>query len=139
MYFYDLQHKKLNVHGAFGRIHYLGEQRWAGKKENGYYLLDSDGKRMSAELYTQINRYSEGIAACTDGQYWGYLDREGNELTDRVFGLAWDYRDQMARAAFQDGIAFIDTKQKLAFYPPRNTVDMRDFSEGLAPVQISQR
>lgn len=122
--------------GSYSNIIYLEESLWAGKADSGYILLGKDGNPISHNHYTQINKFSDGYAAYSKGDYWGYLDTAGNELTGEVFGLAWDYREGFARAAFKEGIAFIDRQQKLAFYPPAGSLDMRDFSEGLAAVQL---
>ncbi|HUR29863.1 MAG TPA: WG repeat-containing protein [Saprospiraceae bacterium] len=120
----------------YTNIIFLEENLWAGKLDSGYVLLDRDGNQMTTNYYKQINKFYEGIAAYSKADYWGYLDTTGQELTEGVFGLAWDYKEGLARAAFQDGIAFIDKNQKLAFYPPRGALDMRDFSEGFASVQM---
>lgn len=108
------------------------------QKEQGYFLLDAEGKKLSANQYTQLNHFKEGRAAYSRKDYWGYLDLDGNELTGDTFGLAWDFKEGLARAAFKDGIAFIDLEQKLAFYPPEGAMDIRDFSEGLAPIQLAR-
>lgn len=135
MYLLDLRNLASRS-STYPNILYLGLNMWAGKTDRGYMLLDSKGDPLSPNAYDQINRFSEGFAAYSKNQLWGYLDKEGNEITGDVFGLAWDYREGYARAAFKEGIAFIDKKQTLAFYPPARTMDMRDFSEGLAAVQI---
>ncbi len=121
---------------AFSNIIYLEENLWAGKVDSGYLILDKAGNPINAKTYNQINKFSEGFAAYSKDDFWGYLDTLGRELTGEVFGLAWDYKEGYARAAFRDGIAFIDYNQKLAFYPPNGSLDMRDFSEGLAAVKI---
>ncbi len=138
MYFFDLNEKTILTSPAWDNIFYLGDNRWAGKNETGFYLLDSKGEMLRRKAYTQINRYRDGLAACLIGEYWGYVDEHGLDVTEYVFGLAWDYKENFARAAFTDGIAFLNRQQQLAFYPPPGTIDMRDFSEGLAPVQISK-
>ena len=120
----------------YANIIYLEQDMWAGKTDSGYVLLNNEGARVSNQYYTQVNKYSEGFAAYSKEDYWGYLDTMGRELTGEVFGLAWDYREGFARAAFKEGIAFIDRHQKLAFYPPNGSLDMRDFSEHLAAVLI---
>jgi hypothetical protein len=124
---------------AFSHLMYLGEKRWAGKKEQGYQLLNAEGMALTNPSYDQLNKFSEGIAVFSRNEYWGYLDIHGKELTDAVFGLAWDYHEGFARAAFLDGIAYINQQQQLAFYPPAGTLDMRDFAEGLAPIQILKK
>lgn len=136
-YFFDLTAKAMKPHSTWVTATYLGEDRWAGKNELGFMLLDADGKPLSRKSYAQINRFFDGMAAYHKTTSWGYMDLSGVEQTIDVFGLAWDYKEGFARAAFADGIAFLDRNQKLAFYPPGGTIDMRDFSEGLAPLQVA--
>lgn len=120
----------------YANIIYLEQDLWAAKTDSGYVLLNHEGNRVNSNHYTQINKFSEDFAAYSKEDYWGYLDINGKELTGEVFGLAWDYREGFARAAFKEGIAFIDRHQKLAFYPPNGSMDMRDFSENLAAVLL---
>ncbi len=120
----------------YTNIIFLEENLWAGKTDSGYVLLNSAGIPLTENAYNQLNRFSDGFAAYSKGDYWGYINTKGEEVSAAVFGLAWDYRQGFARAAFKDGIAFIDKKQKLAFYPPAGSLDMRDFSEGRAAVMI---
>lgn len=138
MYFFDLAQQRILTESNWFNIIYLGDGRWAGKTQNGFLLLNEKGEILSRKSYAQINRFTEGMAVYYTGNHWGYMDMGGAQLTIDVFGLAWDYKEGFARADFADGIAFLDRKQRLAFYPPPGTVDMRDFSEGLAPVQISK-
>lgn len=137
-FFYDIAAKRISPSGNFVNIIYLGEQRWAGKEEYGYYLLNDAGKKMTATSYSQLNQFKDGIAVYGKDQAWGYLDLSGRELTGNVFLVAWDYKEKFARAAFEQGITFIDDQQRIAFYPPYGTMDMRDFSEGLAPVLVAK-
>jgi len=115
---------------------YLGENRWAGQTDNGFFLLDSSGQPISETVYDQINLFQDGIAVCSRASHWGYIDTTGRPLTPFIFGLAWDFKEGFARAAFPEGIAFINRTMEIPFYPPDRTTDMRDFSEGLAPVQM---
>lgn len=137
-FFYDIADKRISSDGKFFNIIYLGEHRWAGKQVHGYYLLNAEGKKMTATPYSQINQFKDGIAVYGKDQAWGYLDLSGRELTGNVFIVAWDYKEKFARAAFEQGITFIDDQQRIAFYPPPGTMDMRDFSEGLAPVLVAK-
>lgn len=117
-------------------IIYLEENLWAGKMDSGYVVLNKEGSVINPIPYNQVNKFSDGFAAYSKGNFWGYLDTSGSQVTDGIFGLAWDYKEGFARAAFKDGIAFIGRTQTLAFYPPAGSLDMRDFSEGLAAVLI---
>ncbi|MEP6646169.1 MAG: WG repeat-containing protein [Saprospiraceae bacterium] len=136
IYLYDLLQKKAGNALAFSDVIYLNNAMWLGKTKDGFVLIDRNGSPKSTMYYQQVNKYSEGLAAyCKDG-FWGYLDTSGKEKINNVFGIAWNYKDHFARASFSDGIAFIDSSQVLAFYPPTGTIEMRDFSEGLAAIQI---
>lgn len=124
--------------GDLTNLHPLGEGLWRAKRDERILLVRPPDSTVHPGPFDQVNTFSGGLAVFSRDGTWGYLDTTGREVTKPVFGLAWDYRDGFARAAFSDGIAFIDRRQRLAFYPPPGTVDMRDFSEGLAPVQISR-
>jgi hypothetical protein len=135
---YNLKKRNWQPDHGFIQLINLGESRWAAKGAGGYQLLDKDGLAVNDKYYSQLNRFSSGIAAFQRDEYWGYVTVDGVELMEPQFGLAWDFVGGMARAAFRDGIGFITSDMQLAFYPPENTTDMRDFSEGLAPVQIAK-
>lgn len=137
VFFMDLSDGKVLPGVGWLSIYYLGSHRWAAKNEQGYFVLNELGKKINNRSFTQINKYADGFAAIYTGEYWGYINLEGKEVTPDVFGLAWDFKNGFARAAFADGIGFLNRKLELAFYPPEATVDMRDFTEGLAPVQLS--
>jgi len=138
MYLFDLSKQAAIKPVVYTNIIYLEGSLWAGKSGEGYLLLDHEGQPVTSTAYNQINKFSDGLAAYSQGEFWGYMDKPGIERTGEVFGLAWDYKEGLARAAFKDGIAFIDQQQKLAFYPPKGSVDMRDFSEGMASVQMEK-
>ena len=136
MFLYSI-HEKKNVPGTgYDQLIYPGDQRWSAKYDGVYHLLDDEGKVMNDSIYSQINKFVNGVAVYHHDKFWGYLDSTGKELTKPIFGLAWDYADGFARAAFKDGLTFINKNQEIAFYPPEGTVDMRDFNEGFAPVQM---
>ncbi|HZV68139.1 MAG TPA: WG repeat-containing protein [Saprospiraceae bacterium] len=136
MYLFDLEKKARVPYTEYLNIIYLEHSLWGGKTKDGYILLNETGQPLSSNAYSQINKFSDGHAAFSKGEFWGYMDEKGTEKTSDVFGLAWDYKEGLARAAFKDGIGFIDLQQKLAFYPPEGSIDLRDFSEGMAAVQF---
>lgn len=136
MYLFDLKNQVSILQSRYSNIIYLEDSFWAGKSLEGYLLLDAEGHPLSSIAYQQINKFSHGLAAFSKSEFWGYLDEKGVEKISDVFGLAWDYKEGLARAAFKDGIAYIDESQKLAFYPPEGSIDLRDYAEGLAAVQF---
>ncbi|MEP6792792.1 MAG: WG repeat-containing protein, partial [Saprospiraceae bacterium] len=136
MYLFDLSNHTLTQPSSFSNIIYLEDYLWAGKTKEGYIVLNARGKPLSSIAYNQINKFSDGLAAFSKGDFWGYMDENGTEKISDVFGLAWDYKEGLARAAFKDGIGFIDDQQKLAFYPPEGSIDLRDYAEGMAAVRF---
>ena len=138
-FFLDLADGSLLPGSGWSNLFYLGERRWAGKNASGFFLLNSEGTKIGLKPFAQINRLVDGYAAYYNGSNWGYMDADGRERTPDVFALAWDFKDGFARAAFTEGIAFINRRLELAFYPPPGTIDMRDFAEGLAPVQVANQ
>ena len=136
MFFYDIVKYSSRKELTYKNLVYLGENRWAGKSDDGYKLMDQEENILNPHAFDQLNKFVDGIAVFNRGDAWGFVNNHGVELTEVIFVLAWDYKEGYARAAFTEVIAFIDKNQKLAFYPPVGTMDMRDFSEGLAPVQI---
>lgn len=116
----------------------LGNNRWSVRTNEGLALLWPPDQVIHPGPFTQLNRFANGYGVYGTEDGWGYLDSTGAERTGAVFGLAWDYREGFARAAFQEGIAFINRHQRLAFYPPPGAVELRDFQEGLAPVQLTR-
>ena len=137
MFFLDLSDGNIHKGPGWSGLIYLGEERWAAKNEKGFFFLDNTGTKINLKPFAQINKCVESICAFYTGEHWGFMDINGKELTPNVFGLAWDFKNGFARAAFNEGIAFINRKMELAFYPPPGTLDMKDFTEGLAPVQIA--
>ncbi len=136
MYLFDLSNQTSIYPTYYINIIYLEDYLWAGKTKEGYRLLDDKGQLLSSVVYNQINKFSDGLAAFSKGDYWGYIDEKGTERTSDVFGLAWDYKERFARVAFKNGIGFIDTQQKLAFYPPEGSTDLRDYAEGMAAIRF---
>ena len=127
MWLYAMDQKKYLPGIGYEQLIYLGEHLWSAKYNGGYHVLDDEGKEISDSIYSQINKFSDAAAAFHRDQYWGYLDTSGKEVTETIFGLAWDYSEGFARATFKDGLAFINKKQAIAFYPPEGTVSCAIF------------
>jgi len=136
MWLYSIANKMYLPGSGFDQLIYLGLNRWAAFYDGSFHLLDDEGKEVSSIGYAQINKFADGFAAYHRDEFWGYLDKNGTELTKPIFGLAWDYKVGFARAAFKNGLAFLNSKQEIAFYPPDGAEDLRDFNEGLAPIQM---
>ena len=144
-YFYDLDHAGSKPTMPYDHIIPLGQHRWAGRKGEEYSLLDNEGEKIDTILYQQINHFKEGVAAYRKNKTWGYLNLNGEVLSSNIFRMAWDFNEGVARVAGESGITkavgnngllFINKEWKVPIYPPSGTLDVRDFSEGLSPVQL---
>ena len=133
LWLYDFLEKRMIHKRPLAQLFYMGDKLWAVKDTSAYVILDQSGSPINDKEYDQVNKFSDGFAAFRRLELWGYVNNNGVEVTDLIFGLAWDYKEGFARAAFEEGIAFINREQKLAFIPQRGTTDLRDFHEGLAP------
>ena len=47
--------------------------------------------------YDQIDRFSDGIAGYRVGYLYGFLDKNGKEITPPQFGLLWTCKEGLAR------------------------------------------
>jgi len=74
------------------------------------------------------------MAAVESGELWGYIDGSGKLAIDYKYPLAWDYVHDRARMISQEGYGFINKTGD--YIIPPYYIEVRDFSEGLARVQI---
>jgi len=87
-------------------------------------------------IYNNVKRFTFGVASVfkMEAGLWGYIDKNGYELTPFKYVRAHHLFDE--RAGFQDinrGYGFIDKFGKEIVKPKYQ--DIRSFNEGLAPVK----
>ena len=125
-----------DMYGAEGiqSLRFAGENCWVANDGRHYGLVNSKMEPLTDFIYQQINNFSDGLAVYNRDDYCGYLNPIGTEVTPPHFGLAWDFQEGLARAAFRDGIAYIDRQGRPALF--ERVLDMQDFSEGLAGIQV---
>jgi len=80
---------------------------------------------------------TDGISWYKIEHLWGLIDSQGQLVTDAQYGLGWPFQNGYARAGVYPGIGIINTSGTVIV--PPGYLDIRDFSEGLAEVQISSR
>ncbi|MEL7020645.1 MAG: WG repeat-containing protein [Bacteroidota bacterium] len=121
----------------YDKIWYANDNRWAIRADGKYGIMDGEGKVIVTPQFGQLYQFEDGVASYEGkDRLWGLINTEGTQLTTAQFGLLWTCKEGMARAAFREGIGFIDKAGYLRIAPKRNIVDVRDFSEGFAPVQL---
>jgi hypothetical protein len=131
-YLIDLGYQPL-FENRYSHIRAGGQGYWIARQASQLAVLNHEGEVLTPFQYGQINNFSEGFAGYQRNGLWGFLDSTGLEYTPPQFGLVWDFHDGFARAAFRDGIAFINTRATIPFVPMYS--DARDFNNGLAPFQ----
>lgn len=111
----------------------IGGAVWYFLQKDKYSL---EGLALAAVNYDRIGEFHEGLAIVHKGEYYGYIDKMGNEVIPCIYG----YNSFFDRN-FHDGLAlveqggrsfFIDKKGKEAF--PFNYESGDEFHEGLAAV-----
>lgn len=95
-------------------------------------VLDKRGTPRGG-FHKTINPFSEGRAVVSRDGFWGYIDTMGDIAITPRFYLAWDFYNGLARVVGNHGMQFIDAygRTQLRTTSP----EVRDFSEGLAPMQ----
>lgn len=116
------------------RVEPAGESRWRVTSDEGVTLVDNEGRTLTKEAYQSIFNFSEGLAAFSKNNKWGYLDSEGQEHIPATFDLNWDFKDGRARVVTQGGIGFIDLSGNMVIRPI--FFEVKDFEQGRARVQI---
>ena len=74
--------------------------------------------------------FTENIICQYDGEYYGYVDGNGRELTAMVYDLAYPFSEGLGCAMIDGIYGFVDKKGEVAI--PFSYLDAAPFSEGLA-------
>lgn len=78
----------------------------------------------------ELALYSEDIFCIYDREYYGYIDRTGNEVTGFVYDMAYPFSEDLACAMIDGIYGFVNKNGEVAI--PFNYLDAAPFSEGLA-------
>lgn len=115
----------------------LGLDKWGVVRQDTFALFGAGGRQITPFIYSQINRYNDGLAVFGKDGLYGYFDSTGEEHIHNIFLLAWDFKNGVARYTLGQGMGFINKEGKAAhdgLYP-----DVRDYAQGLAKVQTVSR
>lgn len=142
---------RLVVRGAWGKWATLREGRaiaWTetfdGNDVKG--IVDRDGRWVVPPgRYEDLGEISEGRCAFRVGNRWGFLDLVGNEVIPPRFGnhegrgsyFAPSFHDGFAAVVDEsEGLVYIDKAGDIAVRPPDLCIDIGNFSEGLARIDV---
>ncbi len=113
----------------------------AGAEVNRKYgFINKKGELVIAAKYDSIRNFSSGLAAVKIGDKWGYIDKTGKLVIPTQFlQEPADFVEDVAQVQVENKIGFIDKTGKLLFtvtYPGANSLQVNNFSDGLAAVRI---
>jgi hypothetical protein len=114
-----------------------GSDRWIADAGAGYLLLDAQGQPLDAGPFAELHPFYEGLAAFRNpADRWGYVNAAGEVVVEPVYILAWPFRNGQARVATRNGVTLIGRDGQLLLSPNPNFLELQEFTEGLAPVQV---
>lgn len=130
----------LSTNGRLAKLPYRsvemgGEGKWIYRSGSKCGYLNNIGEQLTLPNYTLCTQYRDGMAAVRNSSdQWGYLSGDGLPAIAPEYPLAWDFREGRARMIDQQGYGFIDKTGAFIIEP--YFIEVRDFYEGLARVQI---
>ncbi len=104
-----------------------------------YGLIDKTGREICPPIYTDIEPFSEGLAAVAkDYDYWGFIDAKGKEVIPCTYEEVEPFSDGMALIQSGTVYYYIDKKVEevisLVHYDTDDNWRLNSFSDGLAAV-----
>jgi len=96
-----------------------------------YTFVDRRGTVLEAR-FEWAKDFSEGLAAVTRGEKWGYIDKSGRFRIEPRFDIAQPFSEGLAQVTQGNRRGFIDRRGQFVVPPRFDYAD--DFSEGLAAV-----
>lgn len=101
---------------------------------NGKYgFKDSNGNILVEPVYEDVMPFSEGYAALKSGEFWAYIDMNGDFATPFIYGKAGVFREGKAVVLQEGEWKVIDKAFKELFICRCDLLS--DFSQGLAVVR----
>ncbi len=137
----NLQDEYLVINNSYEVLHRLNhdeiipisEQKLAYKEGKSWGLINLDGSRVTDARYNYFHKEQERRIVYALGDYFGYLDQNGNKINNSLYPLAWDFVNGYARVIDQGGIGFIRLDGQIHIKPQFREV--MDFHNGLARYQ----
>ncbi|MBX7220728.1 MAG: WG repeat-containing protein [Blastocatellia bacterium] len=125
-------------YSRYGDFH-EGLARFHGTGGGGF--IDRQGNEVIPAQFYEVTDFSEGLAAVRKfrSDKYGYINRQGKVVVPFLLTVANPFHDGLALVTLEKGnLGFIDQTGRLALSNPK-WLDIADFSEGLAAVQVMVR
>lgn len=117
----------------YNQVDYGNQGFWMVNKNRRFGMLDADGVEVIPCKFKLLYKFKEDRCAFSVDGFWGFFDTQGNITVEPDFALVWDYNEGLARALGRQGLEVLDLQGRQQFLSP--SIEIRDFSEGLAPIQ----
>lgn len=119
------------IYGEAGSFHEGRAYVWT--ESDGYGYIDTTGTVVIDLQYTIASVFNDGYASvCLDGNF-GFIDPDGNQLTDMTLGYSDTLYEGLALSRSEEGLyGFVDSLGQMVIEPAYKSV--ASFSGGLASV-----
>jgi len=64
--------------------------------ENGIFLENKKGRKISTQKFLDVRNFSRGLAAASDGNHWGFIDTRGNISVPFKYDFVYDFIDEIS-------------------------------------------
>lgn len=109
-----------------------------GKKQHGF--INTKGEFIQPKtICDNLESYSNGLARAKVKGKWGYLDVDGNLAIPAKYDKATDFKQSHATASIGDKYFVLDTKGTEIPVQGEGIVEVKRFSEKLAPFKTANK
>ncbi|MBL4585993.1 MAG: WG repeat-containing protein [Flavobacteriales bacterium] len=142
---------KFVIEASYAKCHPFTKDGFAPiyeKKRKSFYFIDTKGKELATDLKTfKLKNYmgfgtlgfQEGLAMVQVGKNWGYLNTAGKLVIDAKYEKAHPFVDGHAAVKSGGTWVILDKEGKETAIDLKGALDVRKFSEGLAPIQSADK
>lgn len=76
--------------------------------QEGYHLLDGEGKKLTTQAYNYIYDFHEGLCAVEKDLLWGFVNEQGEEVIPPHYHFARDFKDGKCWVIYEGKYCYID-------------------------------
>ncbi len=103
------------------------------KRDNKKGLIDSTGKELFYDAYTDFAGFSEDRAWVMQNNKYGFIDRKGKLVIPAIYDMIGGFAEGLARVKLNGKYGFIDPLGKMII--PQIYLDAQSFESGIAWVK----
>ncbi len=117
-------------------------------KTRQYYFINTKGEKINTEVkdFKLIDRFgfdlegfNNGLIPIRQGEKWGYLNAEGKLAIPAKYDHVTGFSDNHAVATLNKNFIILNTSGEESPVEGSGVLDVKEFSEGLAPIKASDK